>query len=117
MPGSGRRSSPKPKDNGDLGTQTTGGKPPREAAFFFGVRCFFFLEGGGGKLSWTSVAENGTIMRLDTASFEACKSFENELGVTLPLKYFDPLGLSKDENKGVDFVAGCTRNRSGWKII
>ena len=75
------------------------------------------MEGGGGKLSWTSVAENGTIMRLDTASFEACKSFENELGVTLPLKYFDPLGLSKDENKGVDFVAGCTRNRSGWKII
>lgn len=56
-------------------------------------------------------------MRLDTASFEACKSFENELGVTLPLKYFDPLGLSKDENKGVDFVAGSTRNRSGWKII
>ena len=78
---------------------------------------FFFFGRGGRKLSWIPVAENGTIMRLDTASFEACKSFENELGVTLPLKYFDPLGLSKDENKGVDFVAGSTRNRSGWKII
>eukprot|EP00438_Fugacium_kawagutii_P006232 Skav208381 [mRNA] locus=scaffold3508:70718:86061:+ [translate_table: standard] len=28
-----------------------------------------------------------------------CKSFENESGVTLPLKYFDPLGLSKDGDK------------------
>mmetsp|Transcript_2286 Transcript_2286/g.2814 ORF Transcript_2286/g.2814 Transcript_2286/m.2814 type:complete len:436 (-) Transcript_2286:64-1371(-) len=26
----------------------------------------------------------------------ACKAFENEAGVTMPLKYFDPLGLSKD---------------------
>ncbi|CAL1148385.1 unnamed protein product [Cladocopium goreaui] len=25
-----------------------------------------------------------------------CKSFENESGVTLPLKFFDPLGMSKD---------------------
>ena len=24
-----------------------------------------------------------------------CKSFENESGVTLPLKFFDPLGMSK----------------------
>ncbi|CAK9094647.1 unnamed protein product [Durusdinium trenchii] len=25
-----------------------------------------------------------------------CKSFENELGATLPFKYFDPLGMAKD---------------------
>ncbi|CAE7399242.1 FCPF [Symbiodinium natans] len=27
-----------------------------------------------------------------------CKSFENELGVTLPMKYFDPLGMAKDDD-------------------
>ena len=48
VPGSGRRSSPKPKDNGDLGTQTTGGRPPRETAFlFFGGEVFFFFWKGG----------------------------------------------------------------------
>ena len=27
---------------------------------------------------------------------QVCKSFENELGTTLPMKYFDPLGMAKD---------------------
>ena len=27
---------------------------------------------------------------------EVCKAFESELGVTLPMKYFDPLGMAKD---------------------
>ncbi|OLP84099.1 Fucoxanthin-chlorophyll a-c binding protein F, chloroplastic [Symbiodinium microadriaticum] len=27
-----------------------------------------------------------------------CKSFENELGTTLPMKYFDPLGMAKEDD-------------------
>lgn len=27
---------------------------------------------------------------------KACKAFENEMGATLPFKYFDPLGMAKD---------------------
>ena len=34
-----------------------------------------------------------------TCAAKVCKSFESESGVTLPLKYFDPLGLSKDGDK------------------
>mmetsp|Transcript_54649 Transcript_54649/g.122242 ORF Transcript_54649/g.122242 Transcript_54649/m.122242 type:complete len:256 (-) Transcript_54649:161-928(-) len=28
-----------------------------------------------------------------------CRSFENELGVTLPMKYFDPLGMAKADDE------------------
>mmetsp|Transcript_58733 Transcript_58733/g.95050 ORF Transcript_58733/g.95050 Transcript_58733/m.95050 type:complete len:449 (+) Transcript_58733:66-1412(+) len=28
-----------------------------------------------------------------------CRAFENEMGATLPLKYFDPLGMAKDGDK------------------
>ncbi|CAE7399259.1 FCPE [Symbiodinium natans] len=31
-------------------------------------------------------------------SRKVCKSFENEVGVTLPMKYFDPLGMAKDDD-------------------
>mmetsp|Transcript_139596 Transcript_139596/g.197662 ORF Transcript_139596/g.197662 Transcript_139596/m.197662 type:complete len:435 (-) Transcript_139596:67-1371(-) len=41
-----------------------------------------------------AAASNGAVRSRKAAV--VCKSFENELGVTLPLKYFDPLGLSKD---------------------
>eukprot|EP00933_Yihiella_yeosuensis_P080440 TRINITY_DN93854_c0_g1_i1.p1 TRINITY_DN93854_c0_g1~~TRINITY_DN93854_c0_g1_i1.p1 ORF type:complete len:455 (-),score=93.25 TRINITY_DN93854_c0_g1_i1:143-1507(-) len=51
------------------------------AAFFLGRR----------SRSGTSASRNVT----------ACKAFENELGVTLPMKYFDPLGLSKDGDEEV----------------
>eukprot|EP00933_Yihiella_yeosuensis_P060491 TRINITY_DN63245_c0_g1_i1.p1 TRINITY_DN63245_c0_g1~~TRINITY_DN63245_c0_g1_i1.p1 ORF type:complete len:472 (-),score=124.60 TRINITY_DN63245_c0_g1_i1:189-1544(-) len=34
--------------------------------------------------------------RRQAASSTSCKAFENELGATLPMKYFDPLGMSKD---------------------
>ena len=27
---------------------------------------------------------------------QVCKAFENELGATMPFKYFDPLGMAKD---------------------
>mmetsp|Transcript_10074 Transcript_10074/g.18750 ORF Transcript_10074/g.18750 Transcript_10074/m.18750 type:complete len:258 (+) Transcript_10074:111-884(+) len=32
------------------------------------------------------------------SSTVVCKSFENELGTTLPMKYFDPLGMAKDDD-------------------
>ncbi|CAE7707408.1 FCPE, partial [Symbiodinium pilosum] len=31
-------------------------------------------------------------------STTVCKAFENELGVTMPMKYFDPLGMAKDDD-------------------
>eukprot|EP00913_Durusdinium_trenchii_P014304 g13420.t1 len=36
----------------------------------------------------------------------ACKAFENEMGATLPFKYFDPLGMAKDRPSFDGFTDG-----------
>eukprot|EP00930_Biecheleria_cincta_P012903 TRINITY_DN1176_c0_g1_i1.p1 TRINITY_DN1176_c0_g1~~TRINITY_DN1176_c0_g1_i1.p1 ORF type:complete len:465 (-),score=104.89 TRINITY_DN1176_c0_g1_i1:11-1372(-) len=43
----------------------------------------------------------------------ACKAFENEMGATMPMKYFDPLGMSKDGDAEVFRRRRCAEIKNG----
>ena len=47
-------------------------------------------------------AVNSAKKASDTLSrAKVCRSFENELGTTLPMKYFDPLGMAKESRETI----------------
>ncbi|CAE8703424.1 unnamed protein product, partial [Polarella glacialis] len=46
-------------------------------------------------------------------SISACRAFESEIGATLPMKYFDPLGMTKDGDKDAFFRRRCAEIKNG----